>query len=211
MEIQEVREFYDNWVDYLKDEKPRHQWVFKSIDRFIPSDCRVLDLGCGTGITSAYLAKGGRKVTGVDLSPELIRYAKTYNSHFNFVDYIVGDISNIEGLGKFDAIMMVDVLEHIFTDSLTPLFNRLSELSHDRTVIYLNIPHGNVLRFLQKNCPEDLQIVDNPIKTGKILKMFSMIDFVPFYFQFYWNQYVEYLFITKKEQEKLFKKIFIKE
>ena len=47
MEIQKVREFYDNWVDYLKDIKPRHEWIFKSIDKYIPSDCRVLDLGCG--------------------------------------------------------------------------------------------------------------------------------------------------------------------
>src|SRR5262245_19051495 len=37
---------------------------------------RVLDLGCGTGWTSAFLARRGYDVLGVDIAPEMIRLAR---------------------------------------------------------------------------------------------------------------------------------------
>ena len=43
----------------------------KKIDR-----CRVSDLGCGSGIWAELLAKNGFEVTGIDLSPEMVRIAR---------------------------------------------------------------------------------------------------------------------------------------
>lgn len=207
--IADIINFYDGYLDRLTDLKPRHEWVFKSLDRFIPNG-KVLDIGCGTGLTSKHLADGGRDVTAIDLSPVLIEYAEVNNNHEN-IRFMACNVIGFDCDVRFDAIVMVDVMEHILTDSLPKLFNTLKKVSHDKTKIYLNIPHGGVIKFLQDNKPELLQIVDNPIRTGKILKMFSMIGFVPTYFQFYWGQYVEYLFITKTEHEKLLKNAFIKE
>lgn len=208
MEIAEVREFYDGYIDKLNTVMDRHQWVFNSIDRLIPQNISVLDLGCGTGITSRYLAYGGRDVVAVDLSPVLIEHAKTYNSHFNAVEYYVSDIKDFKATGTFDAILMVDVLEHILTESLPDLFQTLSSLSHENTKIYLNIPSGDVMRWLRENKPDDLQIVDNAISTERILELFLRIGFVPIYFQLYWQHYVEYLFITKEVYNETFKGVF---
>jgi 2-polyprenyl-3-methyl-5-hydroxy-6-metoxy-1,4-benzoquinol methylase len=41
---------------------------------------RVLDVGCGTGLMSAKLAATGRRVVGVDLSPEMIARARRLES-----------------------------------------------------------------------------------------------------------------------------------
>lgn len=205
--INQVRKFYDNYLEKLAVKNNRHSWVLYSLDRFIPKDTTVLDIGCGTGITSKHLARDGRSVIAVDLSPKLIEYAKEHNNHEG-VSYMSGDICEIEFSEKFDAIVMVDVLEHILSESIPALFNVLSSVSHETTRIYLNIPSPDVIKFLQKEKPDLLQIVDNAIETEDILKRFDGVGFAPAYFQFYWQQYVEYLFVTKKEFNKTMSKMF---
>jgi cyclopropane fatty-acyl-phospholipid synthase-like methyltransferase len=39
--------------------------------------CRTLDIGCGTGVTSIYLASRGFDVTGVDFAPAAVERART--------------------------------------------------------------------------------------------------------------------------------------
>lgn len=50
-----------------------HEWA----DAMKPADMRILDLCCGTGVASCYLAKQGvGHIYAVDRSPAMIRYAK---------------------------------------------------------------------------------------------------------------------------------------
>lgn len=42
----------------------------------IQKDSRVLDIACGTGVLSAYLCKLGTSVTGIDITPAMLAYAK---------------------------------------------------------------------------------------------------------------------------------------
>ncbi len=62
----------------------------------------ILDLGCGTGRHDEELAKRGYKVTGLDLSPEMIEIAKRRNSSLEF---IVGDMANFYIERKFDSVI----------------------------------------------------------------------------------------------------------
>lgn len=207
VEIQKIREFYDGYLDELTNENNRHKWILNSIDRFIPKG-RVLDLGCGTGITSRHLAKGERDVVAVDLSPKLIEYAVKMNSHFGRVEYIVDDISKCVWPEPFDSILMVDVLEHILPESVDKLFANLKLNSHENTLVYLNIPTANKILHSKENSPECLQIIDNPISVGDTLEWFDKIGFVPAYFQLYGAIYIEYLFVTKERYNKKLKGAF---
>lgn len=208
--IDKIRIFYDGYLDKLKTVNNRHERVFISFNKLIPTGIRVLDVGCGTGITSKYLAEGNRMVTAVDLSPKLIEYAKEHNNHGR-IQYIVSDITTwFESKEeKYDAIVLVDVLEHILKKRMRCLFESIEKLSHKDTKIYVNIPTADILRFLQEHKPETRQIVDNPIETGNILKMFFDIGFVPIYMQLYWQHYMEYLFITKEIYNETFKGVFV--
>ncbi|HXQ36689.1 MAG TPA: methyltransferase domain-containing protein [Anaerolineales bacterium] len=42
----------------------------------IPPGCKLLDLGCGTGLDAAYLAQAGYFVTAIDWSAEMVRRTK---------------------------------------------------------------------------------------------------------------------------------------
>jgi len=77
---------------------------------------RILDIGCGLGWSSYTLAraKGVESVVAVDLSSELIENAKRLFGHPNIQFEQMDVTSNEKPIsGKFDAIVMLDVYEHI--------------------------------------------------------------------------------------------------
>lgn len=69
----EAHQFMDNLTNYLN----------------LPEGGKILDLACGKGRHSVYLNSLGYDVTGVDLSPKSIAYAKQYENetlHFEVHD-----------------------------------------------------------------------------------------------------------------------------
>jgi cyclopropane fatty-acyl-phospholipid synthase-like methyltransferase len=70
---------------------------------------RALDLGCGTGTHSIYLAQHGWKVVGVDFSPKAIALAREKANHAGVnIDFRIADVSRIDGLvGPFDFALDV--------------------------------------------------------------------------------------------------------
>jgi 2-polyprenyl-3-methyl-5-hydroxy-6-metoxy-1,4-benzoquinol methylase len=83
------REWFREWFnsDYYhklyfeRDEKEAQQFIDQLINHFnIRVGCRILDVACGRGRHSKYLSSLGYDVTGIDISPESIRYAKQFES-----------------------------------------------------------------------------------------------------------------------------------
>ncbi|MDF7826339.1 methyltransferase domain-containing protein [Pontiellaceae bacterium B12227] len=50
--------------------------LIRAVEKFNIQPCRVLDLGCGTGINAVWLAQQGFEVSGLDLSPSAIKKAE---------------------------------------------------------------------------------------------------------------------------------------
>ena len=59
---------------------------------FLQANARVLDIGCGRGRTTAPLSEAGYNVTGVDISPEMIRAARL---KFSGLDFLVMDACDL--------------------------------------------------------------------------------------------------------------------
>jgi len=67
----------------------------------LPKNSEILDLACGKGRHAQYLNKIGYQVTGVDLSPESIAYAKQFeNSSLHFEEHDM----RLPYPKKFDAV-----------------------------------------------------------------------------------------------------------
>ena len=74
----------------------------------------VLDVGCGTGWTSAFLAEAGYRVTGVDVAPAYVevarRRAERWGLDAEFVEADMGELA----LGRtFRAALVYDALHHV--------------------------------------------------------------------------------------------------
>lgn len=75
---------------------------------------RILDLGCGSGWTSIFLANHGYEVLGVDIAPGMIELARERCREENVsrAHFEVGDFENLESGDDFDAVLFYDSLHH---------------------------------------------------------------------------------------------------
>lgn len=75
---------------------------------------RILDVGCGGGIFTEPLARGGASVVAIDASPGSVQGASEHAAHAGLdIDYRVALAETFEPGEQFDAVMAVDVLEHV--------------------------------------------------------------------------------------------------
>jgi len=67
---------------------------------------KVLDIACGYGRHSLELAKKGFTVVGVDISQELINYAKFQARELELdIDFICSDIRDLNFVNEFDVVL----------------------------------------------------------------------------------------------------------
>jgi len=73
----------------------------------------VLDIGCGAGYGSAYLAEAALSVTALDKDPEIIDYARVHYRRGN-LEFQVADAQRLPfGNQFFDRVCSFEVIEHL--------------------------------------------------------------------------------------------------
>jgi len=73
-----------------------------------PPDCRVLELGAGTGRATSFLARAAGCVVALDLAPELIAVARRRLAGTANVALLVADMREIALKSRFDLVVAVD-------------------------------------------------------------------------------------------------------
>lgn len=112
-------------------------------------DTLVLDAGCGTGYLSRKLAARGAKVTGVDLSENMIAIAQQKSATENYeIDFQVGDCSKLAKLGDryFDLVVANYVLMDVpDLEGAIAAFNRVLKLGGSGVLVFSHpcFPQGN--------------------------------------------------------------------
>ncbi len=116
------------------------------------SGLTVLDAGCGEGYLGRILARRGANVTGIDISPRLIRVARSRDAEGR-IDYRVADLSQPLSDYKqhFDLIASHFVLNDVY--DYQGFLATLSSVVKDegRLVLSMNNPYSYVVRNHLKN------------------------------------------------------------
>ncbi|HJZ78753.1 MAG TPA: class I SAM-dependent methyltransferase [Pyrinomonadaceae bacterium] len=83
--------------------------------QYVPVDCvNALEIGCGTGTFSRRLAKKARQVVAIDLSPEMIRVARSRSAQVPNVEYRCADIMGCDfPAAQFDCVATIATLHHL--------------------------------------------------------------------------------------------------
>jgi len=172
-----VAKYYDNSLEYLKQENHRHDLVKVSLGKMVNPGDTILDMGCGTGITSKFMGQLGANVTAVDISPKLIAYAQKQYKQRN-VKYYVGDITSMTLKGKtYDGIVLVDVFEHIDPKYTDAVLNTIVRLSGENTWVFLNIPDARYQRAAREHIADRLQVIDNALPLTELIEGFETAGF----------------------------------
>jgi SAM-dependent methyltransferase len=72
---------------------------------------RVLDLGCGTGWTSECYARAGYRVTGLDISADMVAVAARLRTAPG-LSFVVGDFEQVPHSAAFDAVVSYGAVHH---------------------------------------------------------------------------------------------------
>ena len=113
------REFRADRLTRLSAIEGRHFWfagrraLFDRLRRkyLRLSPGRVLDVGCGTGSEAARISSEGLAVVGLDRRPESLRAARPSAGRLGMLN---GDAVQLPCGGEsFDAVFLLDVLEHV--------------------------------------------------------------------------------------------------
>jgi malonyl-CoA O-methyltransferase len=114
-----VRDGYDRWASvYDHDANPLPALEDPQVRKAVgdPRGLAVLDLGCGTGRHTEWLASAGADVTAVDFSPGMLAEArrKVQGRDVRFVAHDLHEPLPFEA-GAFDRVVSGLVLEHLRT------------------------------------------------------------------------------------------------
>ena len=83
--------------------------------RFVPQNCvNALEVGCGTGAFSRRLAERAQNVVALDLSPGMIRVARSRSAQFPNIHFEVADAMAWNfPVAHFDCISSIATLHHL--------------------------------------------------------------------------------------------------
>jgi 2-polyprenyl-6-hydroxyphenyl methylase/3-demethylubiquinone-9 3-methyltransferase len=159
----------DDPVALLRAEsRLRNPWVARSLeDSFGPRRCKVLDVGCGAGFLSNYLAGLGHFVTGIDAASDSLDVACRYDAT-GTARYVVGDAMSLPyPEGSFDVVCAMDFLEHV--DEPERVIAEASRVLSPAGLFFFHTFNRNWLAWLVvikgvewfvRNTPADMHVLD---------------------------------------------------
>lgn len=101
-------------------------------------DKAVLEIGCGDGYGSAYLAEAARKVTGIDYEDAVIYQAQNKYKRAN-LKFMRMDAANLQlADSSFDIVCSFQVIEHIPEDRLLRYLSEARRVLKDDGKFYLS-------------------------------------------------------------------------
>ena len=114
MEKKDVIAFFDRLAPQWDADMIRHDDVISTIldGAGVGPGMEVLDVACGTGVlVPDYLARHVASVTGVDISPEMIRIASEKFPQNN-VRFLCADVELLPADRKYDCVMVYNAFPH---------------------------------------------------------------------------------------------------
>jgi SAM-dependent methyltransferase len=117
-----------------------HSEFAQKLDAAIPPDARIVEVGCGTGQVSLFLARGERQVIGADLTRASLRLAADAARRFGIegVSFVETDLTRPALRdGAFDVVYCSGVLHH--TPDPRASFARIARLARPSGMIVLGL------------------------------------------------------------------------
>jgi 2-polyprenyl-6-hydroxyphenyl methylase/3-demethylubiquinone-9 3-methyltransferase len=139
---------------------------------------QLLDVGCGAGFSSNYLAREGFQVTGIDTSQDSLAVARQHDAtgrvRYESCDALALPFAD----GQFDAVCSMDFLEHV--DAPERVVAETARVLRPGGVFFFHTFNRNWLSWLVaikgvewfvKNTPPHLHVLNLFIKPGELQRM----------------------------------------
>lgn len=148
--VNQVREDFDA-IARLQEHAPANPPYLPYLLRQLPASCGdALEIGCGTGDFTRHLASRASRVVALDLSPEMIRVARTRVPAGANVEFVLADASTwAMPEGAFDVIACLNTLHHLSLPAIVPRMRQA--LRPGGTLLLLDVLDRAALGYLPLN------------------------------------------------------------
>lgn len=117
--------------------------TLRAVASVAPPPARVLDLAAAQGTFSLRLAEDGYSVTWNDLREDLVGYVRLKHE-FGAIEYLPGNIFELEPTSDFDVVLITEVIEHVAHPD--EFLCRVASLVRPGGRIVLTTPNGAYFR-----------------------------------------------------------------
>lgn len=208
MDNNKIADFYDDFSEqqYKTGTNERLISLYKRLKKWgLKKNSSVLEMGCGVGIFSKLMLKTVKSgyIESVDLSPRSIEIAQKFIKNPQ-ITFKTADVVNYgPEKSSFDFITLMDVIEHIPLEKHRPLFQNIAEIAGSETLILINIPNPRYIEYMQREKPETLQVIDQPVELSSLAENADRSVLEIIYFEKYsiWEQNdYDFIVMRKKQQ-----------
>ena len=169
MNKQDVIEFFDRAAQRWDAEMIKNDRIIEKIldNAEVEAGQDILDVACGTGVMFPYyLQRGVASVTGIDISPEMVKIAEAKFGEEPRVRLICGDVEEVQFDRKFDRIVVYNAFPHF--PKPKRLIKLLSGLLKENG--RLTVAHGQSREAIDGHHQGSASKVSNGLMTADSLK-----------------------------------------
>ncbi len=111
---------------------------FEKIEKVIPKEGKILDLGCGNGLFShfMYLTSKKRSIIGVDIDENRVHTAQLTVNGMKSIEFFHGDVNNIK-LYDAQIITLIDLLHHLAYKDQENLLERIYKKIENQGIVII--------------------------------------------------------------------------
>ena len=131
----------------------------------------VLDMGCGCGESTGYLASKNIDVIGIDLSENMLNEARHLYPFLRFEKQDI--LSTTFSKKSFDGVVLTYVINHFNDDGLRFLKSEIDRLLKDHGLVFLSAHVGEGEKLLPDPLDETIQIYYNFLNMKKLSSIFN--------------------------------------
>lgn len=140
----------------------------------LKSGDKVMDVGCGSGVTSDLIAGiPGVEVRGFDSNPEAIEFCKKQykKSNLDFELMTFGELTKL-GHGVADKILFLETIEHITTEQAKDIVSTFAHLLNRGGLVTVSTPNRKSLWPMQEWILDAFKLVPS-LKEGQHEHLYS--------------------------------------
>lgn len=207
---EEIIKYYNERLDNSRTDY--NKVVTRSLDRLNLAPKRtVLELGCGCGANSLYLARQGCKVTAVDFADQRIGFARQESKNKN-IEYLCKDVLELDLERQFDIITAIGLMHHIDPARFQGFVETILRHAHSRTLVYLTLPISYFLAFGRHFKVVEQGILDSQIPLSLVISALDAAGFTPMEVNSFGTvspyEHWEIMFITKHHMNDVWQEIY---
>lgn len=137
-----IKKYYQHSEDYLESLKRHNDKIFteylNTVKKYVVPDSTILEIGCGTGLSSKLMSEEGYDVTGVEISELFLKESADFMSCN--LKYCVADTEKLPfGDHVFNAVVAYDVIEHI--ENIDRVLKELDRVLNPGGILLLMSPN----------------------------------------------------------------------